>query len=51
MPHPVMGQSTSSETQPGADQGKCLARSVTEVLAEEPALEAVTPVKKLRLEL
>jgi Cd2+/Zn2+-exporting ATPase len=37
-----MGQSTSSETQPGADQGKCLARSVTEVLAEEPALEAVT---------
>ena len=37
-----MGQPTSHETESSPDQGKCLARSVTEVLAEEPGLEAVT---------
>ncbi len=37
-----MSQPTSTETHAGAESAKCLARSVTDVLAEEPALEAVT---------
>src|SRR5258708_7662352 len=37
-----MGLPNQTETETDAEHAKCLARSVTEVLAEEPALEAVT---------
>ena len=37
-----MALSPSTETNADTENGKCLARSVTEVLAKEPALEAVT---------
>ncbi|MDB6121356.1 MAG: heavy metal translocating P-type ATPase [Pedosphaera sp.] len=37
-----MSQPTSSETDLQAEKARCLARSVTEVLAQEPTLEAVT---------
>ena len=40
--HTNMALSPSTETDADTESGKCLARSVTEVLAKEPALEAVT---------
>src|SRR5581483_1967427 len=42
-----MPLSSPNETDAAAESAKCLARSVTEVLAREPALEAVT-VNRLR---
>src|ERR1700723_137989 len=39
---PAMNLSLRNKTAPDADAAKCLARSVTEVLAEEPTVEAVT---------